>query len=545
MRKIYAAQLRNALSASSASGHLASDLAALTEAELEFLTYDWQVWARDEQLAPLYIAPSDSASRSQPEGAGILFAPGDSPAGEPAAGCGAVLLASGDSPSSSRPPDAEHWRVWLLLGGRGSGKTRAGAEWVRSIAMGESLGERGGVRGLLLSSPGTGEDVAKRQVRDFDHGGSRRTVPHPPLRGTFSPREKEIPRIALVGKTMHDVRNVMVEGVSGLLAIHPACERPVFEPSKRKLTWPNGTVAELFSADERKALRGPQFSHAWCDELAKWRGAEVAWDMLQFGLRLGDNPQTVVTTTPRPNVFLKKLMRDAATATVHLATADNADNLAPMFLAEMTRRYAGSVIGRQELLGEIVEESTESLWRRAWIEEARIDAAPEMRRVIVAIDPPVTSTAWSDACGIIVAGLGVDGRAYVLADRTIQGRSPDVWAKAAIAAYDDFAADRLVAEVNQGGDLVVGVVQQYAPNVPVAKVRATRGKWVRAEPVASLYAEGRVVHVGRFDALEDQLVAFGVDGTVKGKSPDRADALVWAITELLLNDAARPQIRML
>ena len=344
---------------------------------------------------------------------------------------------------------------------------------------------------------------------------------------------------------MHDVRNVMVEGVSGLLAIHPARERPIYEPSKRRMTWKNGAVAELFSADETEGLRGPQFSAAWCDELAKWRGAEAAWDMLQFGLRLGDCPQTVVTTTPRPSVFLKKLMSDAATATVHLSTADNADNLAPMFLAEMTRRYAGSVIGRQELLGELVEASSESLWRRSWIEDARAARPPEMRRVIVALDPPVTSTARSDACGIIVAGLGVDGRAYVLADRTIQGRTPDVWAKAAIAAYDDFAADRMVAEINQGGDLVIGVVQQFKPNLPIVKVRATRGKWVRAEPVASLYAEGRVAHCGRFDALEDQLIAFGVDGSVKGKSPDRADALVWAITELLLNDGVTPQIRRL
>ena len=344
---------------------------------------------------------------------------------------------------------------------------------------------------------------------------------------------------------MSDVRNVMVDGVSGLLAIHPAHERPVYEPSKRRITWKNGAVAELFSADETEGLRGPQFSAAWCDELAKWRDAENAWDMLQFGLRLGDCPQTIVTTTPRPSAFLKKLMADAATVSVHLATADNASNLAPMFVAEMTRRYAGSTIGRQELLGELVDESSESLWRRSWIESARIATPPEMRRVIVALDPPVSATARSDACGIVVAGLGVDGRAYVLADRTIQGRTPDVWAKAAIAAYDDFAADRMVAEINQGGDLVIGVVQQFKPNLPIVKVRATRGKWVRAEPVASLYAEGRVVHVGRFDALEDQLVAFGVDGTVKGKSPDRADALVWAITELLLSDGVMPSVRML
>lgn len=501
------------MSASSASGHLASDLAALSKRELEFLTYDWQVWARCEQLAPLCVAPSDTRCASRPEGAGngetgagaACVAPGASPGGEPAAGCGAAEQGQG-----------ANWKTWLLLGGRGSGKTRAGAEWVRSIAIGNEPD---------APRPPAGSRNASRKAQ-------AKTPPPPP-------------RIALVGKTIHDVRSVMVEGVSGLLSIHPARERPVFEPSKRRLSWPGGAVAELFSADECEALRGPQFSHAWCDELAKWRGAEAAWDMLQFGLRLGDNPRTVATTTPRPSAFLKKLMRDAATVTVHLATADNADNLAPMFLAEMTRSYAGSTIGRQELLGEIIDESAESLWRRSWIEEARIDAAPEMRRVIVAIDPPVTATVRSDACGIIVAGLGVDGRAYVLADRTIQGRTPDVWAKAAIAAYDDFAADRLVAEVNQGGDLVIGVVQQYAPGLPVATVRATRGKWVRAEPVASLYAEGRVVHVGRFDALEDQLVAFGIDGTVRGKSPDRADALVWAITELLLNDTARPQIRML
>ncbi len=471
MRKTYAVQLRNALNASSASGHLASDLSDIARHDLEWLMSDWEIWARDDQLPPEAL-----------------------PSGEP-------------------------WRVWLLLGGRGSGKTRAGAEWVRSIAT--SL------------APDASPPARRSRGAPRAAASARNT-------GGGAP-----PRIALVGKTISDVRNVMVDGVSGLLAIHPAHERPVYEPSKRRITWKNGAVAELFSADETEGLRGPQFSAAWCDELAKWRDAENAWDMLQFGLRLGDCPQTIVTTTPRPSAFLKKLMADAATVSVHLATADNASNLAPMFVAEMTRRYAGSTIGRQELLGELVDESSESLWRRSWIESARIATPPEMRRVIVALDPPVSATARSDACGIVVAGLGVDGRAYVLADRTIQGRTPDVWAKAAIAAYDDFAADRMVAEINQGGDLVIGVVQQFKPNLPIVKVRATRGKWVRAEPVASLYAEGRVVHVGRFDALEDQLVAFGVDGTVKGKSPDRADALVWAITELLLSDGAMPSVRML
>lgn len=514
MRKIYAAKLRSALNASNASGHLAADLAALSEAELEFLIHDWQLWARDAQLAPC-CTPSDSPPGSRPQGA-----------------------ASGRRPDGAEQPDATQktWRVWLLLGGRGSGKTRAGAEWIRGVASFLAPSD---------SRSASRPDSAEQGRRKAHSKNSQRLVAGSAERSRQAQRKSQPVRIALVGKTIADVRNVMVEGVSGLLAIHPAGERPLYEPSKRRITWPSGAIAELFSADECEALRGPQFSHAWCDELAKWRSAEAAWDMLQFGLRLGGNPQTVVTTTPRPSAFLKKLIADAATTTVHLATADNADNLAPMFLAEMTRRYAGSTIGRQELLGELVDESSESLWRRRWIEEQRVPAPPEMRRVIVAIDPPVTSTARSDACGIIVAGLGVDGRAYVLADRTLQGRTPDVWAKAAIAAYEDFAADCLVAEVNQGGDLVAGVVQQFKPNLPILTVRATRGKWVRAEPVASLYAEGRVAHVGRYDALEDQLVAFGVDGTVKGKSPDRADALVWAITELLLGSRAAPQIRML
>ena len=337
----------------------------------------------------------------------------------------------------------------------------------------------------------------------------------------------------------------MIEGVSGLLAIHPDRDRPLFEPSKRRLTWRNGAVAEMFSADEVEGLRGPQFTAAWCDELAKWRGAEKAWDMLQFGLRLGDCPQVAVTTTPRATAFLKKIMADAATVTSHLATADNATNLAPAFLAEMTRRYAGSMIGRQELLGEVVEDVHESLWQRTWIEVARVERAPEMRRVVVALDPPVTSTAASDACGIVVVGLGVDHRAYVLADRTVQGRAADVWAKAALAAYDDFGADRLVAEVNQGGDLVVAMVQQFRKNFPVTQVRATRGKWVRAEPVAALYAEGRVVHAGRFEALEDQMCAFSADGLVRGRSPDRVDALVWAITDLMLTSDVTPSVRMI
>lgn len=389
----------------------------------------------------------------------------------------------------------EDWRVWFVLGGRGSGKTRTGAEWVREIALN---------RDGILTEPA---------------------------------------RVALVGKTLDDVRNVMIEGVSGLLQVHPSYERPCFEPSKRRITWRNGSIAEMFSSDQRDGLRGPQFTHAWCDEIAKWREGEKTWDVLQFGLRLGAAPQCIVTTTPRPHPYLKRIMSDPATVTVKLKTEDNDGNLAPAFLAEMTRRYDGTGVGRQELLGEWVEESSDSLWRRAWIDGARVAQAPDLKRVVVAVDPPVTSTAGSDACGIVVAGIGVDKRAYVLADRTIQGRTPDVWAKAALAAYDDFAADRIVAEVNQGGDLVVGVLKQYR-EVPVSKVYATRGKYLRAEPVAALYAEGRVAHVGCHHDLEAQMCAFGGDGLVSGRSPDRVDALVWAVTELLLSGGAEPKVRM-
>jgi len=434
----------------SASGRTAEEieaaLAGLSDVELRRLSRDWQIWARDDQLPP-----------------------------------------HGD------------WRTWLILGGRGAGKTRAGAEWVKAQALGL-----------------------------------------PPL------ADRPARRIALVGETLGDARRVMVEGVSGLLAVHADGERPVLETAKLQLTWPNGAIAQLFSADNADSLRGPQFDAAWADELAKWRNAETAWDMLQLGLRLGGRPRAVVTTTPRPIPLIKKLLGDAATVTTRAATADNAEHLAPGFVEEMLRRYRGTRLGRQELEGLLIEDVSGALWRRDWIEAHRQRSAPELQRVVVAVDPPVTATAASDACGIVVAGVGADGRAYVVADRTVQGREPVVWARAAVAAYRDFAADRVVAEVNQGGDMVVAVLRQVEPAVPVRKVSATRGKWLRAEPVAALYAEGRVVHVGAFDALEDQMCTFGSDGHAKGNSPDRLDALVWALTDLMLGDAgARPGIRRL
>jgi phage terminase large subunit-like protein len=445
------------LNASIASGRLPEVLNELSLAELEFVAHDWQLWARDDQLSPSLIL-SSRPTRSGEPGPSTSRTEAESNPGSRVSQEGSPGMTAAGVP----------WRVWLLLGGRGSGKTRAGAEWVRGVACDKDA-------------------------------------------------YAEPERIALVGKTLADVRNVMIEGQSGLLSVHPPRERPVFEPSKRRLTWPNGAVAELFSADEAEALRGPQFTAAWCDELAKWRNAERAWDMLQFALRLGDAPRACVTTTPRATKLLKKIIADEATVTVNLATADNATNLAPTFLAEMTRRYAGSAIGRQELLGEIVEDASDGLWRRHWIEEARVEAAPEMQRIVVALDPPVTATASSDACGIVVAGLGVDKRAYVLADRTVQGRTPELWARAALSAYDDYEADRMVAEVNQGGDLVISVLQQFRVNVPVVIVRATRGKWVRAEPVAALYAEGQQHAQSKQSPLTLTLSPFKVQEWGEGK----------------------------
>ncbi len=423
-------------------------LADLSDQDLAALFFDWQVWARDDQLPPL-------------------------------------------ATESAAP-----WRTWLILGGRGAGKTRAGAEWVRAQALGLA---------------------------------PLATVP--------------AKRIALIGETMAQVRATMVEGVSGLLSVHRGVERPRFEVSKRQIVWPNGSVAQLFSAEDPDSLRGPQFAAAWCDEIAKWRHAEATFDMLQFGLRLGDEPKQVVTTTPRPIPLIKRLLGDPTTVVSRSRTHDNAENLAPAFVAEMERRYGGSTLARQELDGELIAERSDALWRREWIELPRMANAPEFTRIVVAVDPPVTSGAKADACGIVAAGLGEDGRGYVMADRTVQGRAPHVWARAAVATYHDLEADRIVAEVNQGGELVSTIIKQVDQSVPVRHVRATRGKWLRAEPIAALYAEGRVVHVGRWPELEDQMCDFGADGLSSGRSPDRLDALVWALTDLMLSGGSRPSIR--
>jgi phage terminase large subunit-like protein len=394
-----------------------------------------------------------------------------------------------------RPPERANnggeWTTWLILGGRGAGKTRAGAEWVRGVAVNDPKA-----------------------------------------------------RIALVGETERDVCEVMIEGVSGLLAVHRHDERPTWRTSRRRLKWKNGAVAQVFSADNYEALRGPQFSAAWCDELAKWRHAEATFDMLQFGLRLGERPRQVVTTTPRPSALIQRLIDDPGTAVTHAGTWVNAYNLAPTFLETVLARYRGTRLGRQELDGEIVEERSDALWKRAQIEACRVGAAPELARIVVAVDPPGSAREGADACGLVAAGRAADGTIYVLADESAAGLTPQAWASRAIALWLRLSADALVAEVNFGGDMVRAVIREADRSVPVMTVRATRGKYVRAEPVSQLYEQGRVRHAGTFPALEDEMCDFGLGGLSSGRSPDRLDALVWAVTALSYGARAEPRVRV-
>jgi len=393
-----------------------------------------------------------------------------------------------------RPPEransGQDWLTWLILGGRGAGKTRAGAEWVRGVALNDK------------------------------HA-----------------------RIALIGETEHDVRAVMVEGVSGLLNVHRHDERPQWLPALRRLEWPGGAVAEVFSAENYEALRGPQFSAAWLDELAKWRHADATFDMLQFGLRLGERPRQVITTTPRPIGLLKRLIDDPRTAVTHAGTVRNAYNLAPDFVETVLTRYGGTRLGRQEIDGEIVEERNDALWTRAALETCRVDTAPPLMRVVVAVDPPASAKKGADACGIVACGRAGDGTIYVIADESVSGASPQGWALKAIALWRRLEADALVAEVNQGGDMVRAVIREVDASVPVVTVRATRAKYLRAEPVSQLYEQGRVKHVGVFPALEDEMCDFGLDGLSSGRSPDRLDALVWAVTALTFGARQGPRVR--
>lgn len=393
-------------------------------------------------------------------------------------------------PGHQLPPDGL-WDTWLILGGRGAGKTRAGAEWIRSRLEG----------------------------------------PTPMSAGVCK-------KAALVAASLDEARDVMALGDSGLMACTPPDRMPKWIEAKRTLQWPNGAEATCFSASSPDKLRGPQFDCAWADELAKWPSAREAWDTLQFSLRLGDHPQMVVTTTPRAIKLLEDLIENARTITTSAPTWANRANLAESFLRRVTDEYAGSSRGREELDGELVFDRPGAMWGRALLDAARARSGPEMQRIVVAVDPPVTSGENADECGIIVAGLGMpaDGQmcGYILADRSSQGDTPERWARRAVDAYDEFGADRIVAEVNQGGELVSTLIRQVKPEVSFKAVSARRGKTVRAEPVSALYEQGRVKHLGSFPELEDQMRAFG-SNDMSG-SPDRVDALVWAITELMLTE---------
>ena len=403
------------------------------------------------------------------------------------------------------PPEGA-WKTWVIMGGRGAGKTRAGAEWVRAEVE------------------GAGPE---------DAGRSR--------------------RVALVGETVDQVREVMIFGESGILACAPFDRKPEWQSVRRQLVWPNGAVAQVFSAHDPDSLRGPQFDAAWVDELAKWKKAEETWDMLQFALRLGSNPRQVVTTTPQNVGVLKAILKNPSTVMTHAPTDANRAHLAASFLEEVRTRYAGTRRGQQELEGLLIEDAEGALWTTAMIEAGRIEKAPVLGRIVVAVDPPVTGHKGSDACGIVVVGAVTEGppqnwRAVVLEDASVQGASPEGWARAALAAMERHGADRLVAEVNQGGDLVKTLVQGIDPLVPYRAVRAVKGKMLRAEPVAALYEQGRVSHLRGLAALEEQMCQMTTRGYLGRGSPDRLDALVWALTDLIVEPGEvyrRPTVRSL
>ncbi len=419
-------------------------LAALSDEFVAGLEYHWPVWARAAQLAP-----------------------------------------------------AQPWRVWLILAGRGFGKTRAGAEWVRARAEAD---------GRL--------------------------------------------RIALVGATMAEARSVMIEGESGLLAIAPDALRPIWEPSLRRLRWPGGAQAFLYSAAEPEALRGPQHHIAWADEIAKWTLGQATWDNLMMGMRLGDHPRTVATTTPRPVPLVRALMGLDGTLPNGVVitrgrTTDNGAHLPESYVSAMQGTYGGTRLGRQELDGEMIEDVAGALWTRALIERCRVSVAPALRRIVVAVDPPASVD--GDACGIVVAGIGMDDIGYVMEDASVSGLTPEGWARVVAGAAARHGADRVIAEANNGGAMVGSVLRAADAALPLRLVHATHGKSARAEPVSALYEAGRVFHVGPLPALEDELAGLQAGGGYAGpsRSPDRADALVWAMTELMLGSEKRPALRQL
>ena len=387
-------------------------------------------------------------------------------------------------PSQLPPPG--NWAKWLILTGRGWGKTRTGAEWVRSRVESGKFG-----------------------------------------------------RLALVARTAADARDTLVEGESGILSVSPPWCRPHYEPSKRRLTWPNGAMATTFSGEEPDALRGPQHDAAWADELASWQYASDAFDMLMFGLRLGQDPRVVITTTPKAVKIVKDLTKDAFCHVTPGTTYDNIANLAPTYRAQIVAKYEGTRIGRQELDGQLIEDAEGALWKRDIVEGLRVARCPELVRIVVALDPSTTSKVTSDECGILVAGISRDMQGYVLKDATAR-MSPAEWGALAISLYAGHGADRIVAETNNGGEMVELTLRtvrdnqgrEIGRNVAYRAVSASRGKAARAEPVAALYEQGRIHHVGTFPELEDELCTWE---PLSGKpSPNRLDALVWAFTDLLL-----------
>lgn len=415
---------------------LAAFVGSLSEDEQRLLQYEWRgFWARPKQLAPNWA-----------------------------------------------------WRFWLILAGRGFGKTRIGAEWVIERARKGKKGDR----------------------------------------------------LALIAETASDARDVMVEGDSGILACSPPWFRPYYEPSKRRLTWPNGVRATTFSAEEPDQLRGPQFHGGWGDEPAKWKYPET-WDQFLFGLRLGDNPQAVLTTTPRPTPLIKGWVKDALGehpqwALTRGSTSENRANLAPQFLDVILKKYAGTRLGRQELEAEILDDAPGALWKRVeHIDAHRVVKTPELVRIVVAIDPSVSSDSEGAATGIVAAGLGTDGHGYVLADGSLQQPKPEEWGSAAVTIFHTHRADRIIGEANNGGDLVESNIRAIDRDVPFRKVHAARGKQTRAEPISSLYEQGRVHHVGSLALLEDEMCQW--EPGVSAWSPNRIDALVWALTELMLEQS--------
>jgi phage terminase large subunit-like protein len=402
-------------------------LESLSEAELAAFALDWPVWARDTQLPP----------------------PGN-------------------------------WRTWMLQAGRGSGKTRAGAESIRYAV--ESCGYR-----------------------------------HP----------------ILIGPTAADVRDVMIEGESGLIAISSPDCRPLYEPSKRKVTWPNGAVGLTRSADEPERMRGPQSDILWADELGSWRYAD-AWSLAMFGLRLGTDPVAIVTTTPKPIALVREILALKSTVVTRDSTYANRKNLAPAFVDEIIQRYEGTRLGRQEIYAELLDDNPDALWKRAWLDRDRVTSHPTLVRVVVGVDP----AGGAVETGIIAAGLGDDGHGYVLADGTVRG-TPEEWGRAVVSTFNLTRADRVIGETNYGGDMVGAVVRSVDRNVPFREVHASRGKAVRAEPISALYEQGRVHHCGAFARLEDELCEW-VPGDKSAASPNRLDALVWALTDLMVKASHGP-----